>query len=1021
MLRFRRYRVFLFFTACAIFAFYRFGRIDPSYWENPAHSVNVLKDQLNYSGKNTQQKQQQEVFKPNVQDAKKVDEVKPKPVKELGKPKAAPTKELPPPVASITKPVQQAPAAAKTFAASTSTERIRVMPNPIPPGAPAILEQGSGRWESDQLPIDIETIEWEPVEEHFPVPSGSTIALPTGSPKPMPKLQAKFEKETQVVRADRIKKRDAVKEAFLHAWKGYKEKAWGRDELMPISGSSKDPFNGWGATLIDSLDTMWIMGLTDEFEEALEMVKKTNFKTSRRSDIPIFETTIRYLGGLLGAYDVSEGKYKILLDKAVELGDIMIGSFDTPNRMPDTFYQWKPTFASNPHRASTRVVLAELGSLALEFTRLAQLTKESKFYDAVARIADALEEWQDHTRLPGLWPTYVDASGCERVVYKSPNTQVVGSQTLQRLKDWKGNPVEELPTMEQVNAQKVAHSKSKGPSEPLTAPRKERPMGKQGRIAGWDKNHPEDGDKATKENDDMEPIKLPDPLVFEAKDPEPTKTKTKRQLGNLPEDDEPIPHPDNRDNDPMATMVEGEEFPASIPKGNIPPPHAVASALPTKMSLPECVPHGLNSQSSWGTDEYTLGSMADSTYEYFPKMHLMLGGLTKQYQKLYETAIDVAKKNLLFRVMIPDEKREILVSGSMHVSVANDDNSDPEYTYRLAHGGSHLTCFVGGMFAMGAKLFDRKEDMDIAAKLTDGCVWAYEMTASGIMPETFTALACDDRKDCKWNETKWWDELDPNPQYRWDSYDSQIKFMESQIEERKSAGLAAKLATKAAAPVAKATASVDDLEEPESVKGKVLKSPSDLSKRQLAEDASVSKEDVEAIIAKPAEEDDSTSPTSTTDDRYAEPVWQAPTVVTDDAPPPIYSPDKPMTHEEYAKNYIKEERLPPGIVSMPDRRYILRPEALESVFYMHRLTGDPYWRRAGWNMVASILAATPTKWGHAAVDDVTKQQPQPQDTMESFWLAETLKYAYLIFDEEDRWSLDDWILNTEAHLLKRVK
>jgi mannosyl-oligosaccharide alpha-1,2-mannosidase len=88
---------------------------------------------------------------------------------------------------------------------------------------------------------------------------------------------------------------------------------------------------------------------------------------------------------------------------------------------------------------------------------------------------------------------------------------------------------------------------------------------------------------------------------------------------------------------------------------------------------------------------------------------------------------------------------------------------------------------------------------------------------------------------------------------------------------------------------------------------------------------------------------------------------------------------------------------------------------------MHRLTGNPYWRTAGWNMVSSILAATPTKWGHAAVDDVTKVQPQPHDSMESFWLAETLKYAYLMFDEEERWSLDDWILNTEAHLLKREK
>lgn len=567
---------------------------------------------MNHNGKNTQEKQQQEVLKPNGLDPKKVDHVNAKPVEDLGKPNAIPSKESPPPVASITKPIQQAPAPVKPTDTSTSTERIRVMPNPIPPGAPAIIEQGSGRWESDQLPPDVPTIQWIPQEEHFPVPSGSTIALPTGSPKPMPKLQAKFEKETDVMRADRTKKRDAVKDAFLHAWKGYKEKAWGRDELMPMSGSSKDPFNGWGATLIDSLDTLWIMGLKDEFEEALTMVAKTNFKTSRRSDIPIFETTIRYLGGLLGAYDVSDGKYKILLEKAVELGDIMMGSFDTPNRMPDTFYQWKPTFASNPHRASTRVVLAELGSLALEFTRLAQLTKEPRYYDAIARITDALEEWQNHTRLPGMWPTYVDASGCEKIVYKSPNTQISGSTTLQKL-DWKGNPLEKLPAMEHVNAQKVAHSNSNGPAPPLTAP-----IGKQGRITGWDKNHPKAGEKATKDGDEMEPIKLPDPLIIKVNDPEPSKTISKRRLGALPEDSEEIPHPDNRDNDPVATMI--EDSPATIPGSNIPPPHAVAKALPTKPSLPDCVPHGLNSQSSWGTDEFTLGSMSDSTYEYFPKV-----------------------------------------------------------------------------------------------------------------------------------------------------------------------------------------------------------------------------------------------------------------------------------------------------------------------------------------------------------------------------------------------------------------
>ena len=101
--------------------------------------------------------------------------------------------------------------------------------------------------------------------------------------------------------------------------------------------------------------------------------------------------------------------------------------------MPETYYRWKPTFSSNPHRASTRVVLAELGSLSMEFTRLAQLSGEPKYYDAIARITDALEEYQNSTRLPGMWPTYIDASGCakpaqmNRPVYGTPMYHPDGS------------------------------------------------------------------------------------------------------------------------------------------------------------------------------------------------------------------------------------------------------------------------------------------------------------------------------------------------------------------------------------------------------------------------------------------------------------------------------------------------------------------------------------------------------------------------------------------------------------------
>jgi mannosyl-oligosaccharide alpha-1,2-mannosidase len=96
-----------------------------------------------------------------------------------------------------------------------------------------------------------------------------------------------------------------------------------------------------------------------------------------------------------------------------------------------------------------------------------------------------------------------------------------------------------------------------------------------------------------------------------------------------------------------------------------------------------------------------------------------------------------------------------------------------------------------------------------------------------------------------------------------------------------------------------------------------------------------------------------------------------------------------------------------------------RPEALESVFYMHRITGQPYWRAQGWKMVSSILKHTRTPLGHSAIRDVNSITPGFDNSMESFWLAETLKYAYLLFDDEENWSLDDWVFNTEAHLFQR--
>jgi mannosyl-oligosaccharide alpha-1,2-mannosidase len=123
------------------------------------------------------------------------------------------------------------------------------------------------------------------------------------------------------------------------------------------------------------------------------------------------------------------------------------------------------------------------------------------------------------------------------------------------------------------------------------------------------------------------------------------------------------------------------------------------------------------------------------------------------------------------------------------------------------------------------------------------------------------------------------------------------------------------------------------------------------------------------------------------------------------------------------KASAKELHIVPGLTYVNDRRYILRPEAIESVFIMYRITGDRKWQEAAWRMFQAIEKVSKTDIAAAAIADITVApediQKQQVDSMESFWLAETLKYFYLCFEDFNRVSLDDYVLNTEAHPLKR--
>lgn len=225
--------------------------------------------------------------------------------------------------------------------------------------------------------------ELAPRVEKFPVRPENIIKLPKMRPITFPKIQARFSTESADQKRTRMQRQAAIKRAMTRSWEAYSTYAMGHDELRPISGRYFDPFCGWGATLIDSLDTLQIMGMQTEYEEALKYVAKIDFAHTRSYSIPLFETVIRYLGGLIGAFDMSGGKDLMLLDKAKDLADMLMGAFDTINRMPILRYDWRPQAARENQRASEDSCLAEIGTMTLEFTRLAQITGNHSYFDAV--------------------------------------------------------------------------------------------------------------------------------------------------------------------------------------------------------------------------------------------------------------------------------------------------------------------------------------------------------------------------------------------------------------------------------------------------------------------------------------------------------------------------------------------------------------------------------------------------------------------------------------------------------------
>jgi len=175
----------------------------------------------------------------------------------------------------------------------------------------------------------------------------------------------------------------AVRNAFKHAWKGYKQFAWGHDHLTPVSKS----YSEWmecGLTLVDSLDTLLIMNLKEEFDEARKWVAES-LTFEKDIFVNLFETTIRVLGGLLTAFHLTgDNMFKV---KATDIGDRLIGAFASPSPIPYSDVNMKTKAAKQPGWGGESS-LSEVTSIQLEFRELSRITQNDTYEKSVFKVSE---------------------------------------------------------------------------------------------------------------------------------------------------------------------------------------------------------------------------------------------------------------------------------------------------------------------------------------------------------------------------------------------------------------------------------------------------------------------------------------------------------------------------------------------------------------------------------------------------------------------------------------------------------
>ncbi|KAI1197831.1 glycoside hydrolase family 47 protein [Nemania serpens] len=212
---------------------------------------------------------------------------------------------------------------------------------------------------------------------------------------------------------------DGVKEAFQRSWNGYYKYAFPNDSLKPISKTFVNDRNGWGASAVDAISTALIMENTEVVKQIVDHIKTIDFnETAEGSEgVSLFETTIRYLGGLVSAYDFLTGPFEgtvdkasvqTILDQAVNLAELLSVAFDTPSGVPINDLTFNGP--NGPVAADeTTNGIATIGTLILEWTRLSDLTGNEKY----ANLTRTGENWLLDVKNPEVGEPYPGLIGTD--------------------------------------------------------------------------------------------------------------------------------------------------------------------------------------------------------------------------------------------------------------------------------------------------------------------------------------------------------------------------------------------------------------------------------------------------------------------------------------------------------------------------------------------------------------------------------------------------------------------------------